>query len=143
MQLIVLKPALSARKLIFRLSWMKAYLAGSLEISRPFNILSITSLAVWLYWREPTKLVLLGQVISRIDSQYLRVRINAEDNGICLPSPLLDVLTHMPARLPERMAIRTLAGLLRLVVFREWVVAIGGGFGFKSESGRETVFGSR
>lgn len=67
---------------------------------------------------EPTKLVLLGQVISRIDSQYLRVRINAEDNGICLPSPLLDVLTHMPARLPERMAIRTLAGLLRLVVFR-------------------------
>ncbi|MBK8970232.1 MAG: response regulator [Hahellaceae bacterium] len=85
---------------------------------------------------EPTKLVLLGQVISRIDSQYLRVRINAEDNGRCLPGPLLDVLTHMPARLPEKLSIATLAGLLRLVVFREWVVAIGGEFGFKSEAGK-------
>jgi two-component system sensor histidine kinase BarA len=85
---------------------------------------------------RPSKLVLLGQVISSLDSQHLRVRINAEDNGDCLPQEWLDFLTHVPARLSEQMTVDVMAGLLKLVVFREWVSAAGGEYGFKAEAGK-------
>jgi len=85
---------------------------------------------------RPPRVVLLGQVISRLDNQHLRLRINAEDNGECLMQDWLDVLTHVPARLPPGLGIQDMSGLLRLLAFREWVTVVGGEYGFKAEVGK-------
>lgn len=85
---------------------------------------------------QPRQMVLLTQVLERPDPQFIRLRINLEDDGRPLEESWVMAFQRMPERLPEPTTADRLAAALKFLLAQQMVFRHHGDFGLRSDPGR-------